>query len=298
MKKISKDRKVIKKLLRLTKFLTKEYFTGKEDSSEVFKMMLLGTCKKNYYFLHSIDFLGISYKNGDAIIDLSRSMFENLICIAFVQEFKPLKKALQFFKYTPVELWDDTEYAQKIGIEIPTDILDKRKGEYESVKDEFARTDPKEVAVKTVNRVLKVVGELGILIRPETKQSVTDKYLQEKFGDKVIEPDINRSWAGVSLEEMMLELEKKGTFPKNLKITFEKAYSIGNRKNHLSPVDVETMLDNPKRHAFRQRENRKIGIFIAALSHLKLVMELAKEKGDDKLKLELEKLEKEFLSVR
>lgn len=296
MKRISKNIRIVKELLILTKFLTRAYFTGSEKESDAFRLMLLGTCKKSYYFLQSIESLSVSYKNGDAIIDLSRSMFENLICITFAKEFKPQKKAIKFFKYTPVELWDDTDYVQRVGVKIQQSILDKRRSEYDSVKGEFLRSDPKEDAKKIIDRILDISEQLGISISPTNRKLILDEYLKKKFGENKVEPELNRSWAGVSLEEMMIELEKKGKFPGTLKITLEKVYTIGNRKNHLSPVDIETMLDNPKRHAFHQRENGKIGIYTAALSHIMLVLELAKELKNDVLKNKMEKIEKQLLS--
>lgn len=286
---------LIKKLLGLTSFLEEEYLSDSEP--DLYKLMLKGVSKKTYYFLYSLNRLRGDSKNGDAIIDLSRSMFENMIALAFVEEFKAETKAKKFFMFTPVELWEDTEYAIKVGVDVPQEVIEKRKREFEMVKSEFIRINPREEAEKQVEKVLEMFDQIGNPLAEEIKSTVKKNFLKSLFGDKKVEPEINKSWIGIPLEQMMVELEKRGKFPGNLKESLEKAYIFGNRKNHLSPVDIETLLDS-KRHKFHQGENMSIGLFIGTLSFIKILMEFAKKNGDSKLLKELKKVEGHLLEGR
>jgi hypothetical protein len=107
---------------------------------------------------------------------------------------------------------------------------------------------------------------------------------------------INKSWAGVDLETMMTDLDAKGKFPGNLKHSFEKIYTFGNRKNHLSPNDIDLILAGNARKERNQGYNMNIGLYVSLLSYIKIMIELAELRKDEQLKLALEKIEEKLLS--
>lgn len=107
---------------------------------------------------------------------------------------------------------------------------------------------------------------------------------------------INKSWPGVDLETMMHQLGEKEKFPGNLKSSFGKIYTFGNRKNHLSPNDIDLLLAGNDRKKRNQNYNTSIGTYVSLLSYIKIMIELAELRKDDELKKKLEVLEDKLLS--
>jgi hypothetical protein len=108
---------------------------------------------------------------------------------------------------------------------------------------------------------------------------------------------INKSWAGVDLETMMEHLDAKGKFPGNLKHSFEKIYTFGNRKNHLSPNDIDIIIAGNARVKRNQGYNMDIGMYVSLLSYIKIMIELADLRKNEDLKRKFELLEAKLLSV-
>src|SRR3990167_6450330 len=124
---MNKYLKLIDELLELTTFLESEYdFKG----TEAYPPFLEGTARKCYYYIYSLKQLSSDEKNGDVVIDLSRSLLENMIVVMYVQEFGKERKAKKFLLYAPVEAWGDGLYSIATGIELPPKALINRKKDY------------------------------------------------------------------------------------------------------------------------------------------------------------------------
>mgnify|MGYP001597108420 CR=1 FL=1 len=278
----------VQSLLAIKDFLEQDL--NKDKEIPFYTIFLYGVARKSYYFLYSMQKLADDYLNGDAIIDLSRSMLENLIVTTFVEAFGSESKAERFFRFSRVEAWNNLKYIETTSTLIAKDKKELREKEFLLVKDDFMRPSPKEVTEKQVKKILDEIKKLGIDISNETRIKVIDIMTENRSGEK----EMNRSWIGASLEQMMEEIDKKHIFPGTLKKQFDMVYTTGNRKNHLSPIDIETYLGTLKRREFHQKENVKIGLFIGAYSHLMLVKELMKVIGSEKLEA-LNLLERTFL---
>lgn len=280
---------IINELLDRTSFLEEEYVFNNNDAYPPF---IEGTARKSYYYLYTLQQLATDEKNGDAVIDLSRSLLESMIVVMWVQEFGKEQKAKKMLMYAPVEAWSDGEYAIEAGIELPPDAIEARRKDFEAVKGDYLRPTKKELALKDSKRALRTLEKLGINLTDVQKQEFTDAMTEGKSDEEVI----NKSWAGVDLETMMLQLGEKGKFPGNLKSSFEKIYTFGNRKNHLSPNDIDLLLAGNDRKKRNQSYNMNIGVYVSLLSYIKIMIELAELRKDEELKKKLEALEDKLLS--
>lgn len=104
---------------------------------------------------------------------------------------------------------------------------------------------------------------------------------------------ISRSWAKCSVEEMIDELVKHGIlkdFDKNMLL---QAYIMGNRKNHLSPLDTLSFLNNQAR-SMQIDTGMGTGLMIGVISFFKIVTELAQELGNQELLASLTNMWKEM----
>lgn len=281
---------LLDKLLDLTSFLEKEYkFTG----NEAYPPFLEGSARKSYYYLYSLKQLSTDEKNGDTVIDLSRSLLESLIIIMYVQEFGKEKKSKKFLMYAPIETWGDGEYALKVHYDLSPEAIEERRKEFDTVKNDYSRPSKKEVAEKRAKHALAEMEKLIDTIPEEQK----NKFILNMTSGKSDEKIINKSWEGVDLETMMNELDKKGKFPGNLRHSFERIYVYGNRKNHLSPTDINLLLDKTERIQRNRTYNMDIGLYVSLLSYTMIMIELAELRSDVQLKENLEKCRKELLSL-
>ena len=288
-KNMEKDLRIINELLKITAFLEEEYVFSGNDAYPPF---LEGTARKSYYYLYTLHQLINDEKNGDAVIDLSRSLLESMIVVMWVQEFGKEQKAKKMLMYAPIEAWSDGEYAIEVGIDLPAEALEARKNDLESVKDDYLRPTKKELAIKEAKKAIAQLGKLGVSLTETQLHEFTDAMTDGKSDEEVI----NKSWAGVDLETMMHQLGEKGKFKGNLKSSFGKIYTFGNRKNHLSPNDIDLLLADNDRKKRNQNYNINIGIYVSLLSYIKITIELAKLKKDDELKKKLEALQDKLLS--
>lgn len=284
-----KNQEIISELLELTSFLEADFVFS---DNKAYPAFLEGTARKSYYYLHSLKQLATDEMNGDVVIDLSRSLLESMIVVMWIQEFGKEKKAKKFLMYAPVEVWGDGLYALKAGIDLPKKAINDRKKDYDAVKDDYLRPTKKDIAEKDASRAISEIGKLGIEVNDEQKRLFIERMTDGKSDDEVI----NKSWDGVNLETMLIELGKKGKFPGNLKDSFERIYTFGNRKNHLSPSDIDLILAGKKRIKRNHGYNMSIGLYVSLLSYVKIMMEVAELKKNETLKTKLAKVEDKLLS--
>lgn len=251
-----------------------------------------GVSRKSFYYLYTLKQLATDAKNGDAVIDLSRSLFESLIVVMWVQEFGKEKKAKRFFLYAPIEAWSDGVYAMQASYELPPEAIEARKNEYDAVKGDYLRPTKKALAENEAKCALKIIKKTGI----ELTENQSEHFIKLMTEGKSNEEIINKSWAGVNLKTMMDDLDAKGMFPGNLKHSFEKIYTFGNRKNHLSPNDIDLIIASNDRKKRNQGYNMNIGLYISLLSYIKIMIELAELRKDEVLKKKLESWEEKLLS--
>lgn len=290
MTKQNKNIEIINKLLELTYFLEEEYVLSNDEAYPPF---IEGTARKSFYYLYTLKKLATDKKNGDAVIDLSRSLLESMIVVMWVQEFGKEKKAKKFFLYAPIEAWSDGVYAMQAAYELPPEAIEARKKEYEAVKGDYLRPTKKDVAKNDAKRVLGVLKKIGVELIDGQAKRFTEIITDGKSDEEIV----NKSWSGVDLETMMNDLDAKGKFPGNLKHSFEKIYTFGNRKNHLSPNDIDLIIAGNTRVKRNQDYNMSIGLYVSLLSYIKIMIELADLRKNEDLKKKLELLETKLLSV-
>jgi hypothetical protein len=287
---MSIERELIDELLSLTKFLEEEYvFAGKE----AYPPFLEGTARKSYWYLYSLKQLADDDNNGDAVIDLSRSLLESLIVVMYVQEFGKERKAKKFLMYAPIETWGDGEYAIEANFELPPEAIKQRRQEFDEVKGDYLRPTKREIALKGASHAIwefeKIVGSLT----EDQKKQFVEAMIQGKSDEEII----NKSWDGTDLETMIDELNKKGKFPGTLKQSLERIYVYGNRKNHLSSNDINMLLDNAARNKKNRGYHLSIGLYMSLLSYIMIMTELAVLRKDERLKNKLEEAKEKLLSA-
>lgn len=290
MTKQNKNIEIINELLELTYFLEEEYILSNDKEYPPF---IEGTARKSFYYLYTLKQLATDKKNGDAVIDLSRSLLESMMVVMWVQEFGKEKKAKKFFLYAPIEAWSDGVYARQAAYELPPEAIEARKKEYEAVKGDYLRLTKKDVAKNDAKRALEALKKIGVELTGGQAKHFTETMTDGKSDEEII----NKSWSGVDLETMMNDLDAKGKFPGNLKHSFEKIYTFGNRKNHLSPNDIDLIIAGNVRVKRNQDYNMNIGLYVSLLSYIKIMIELADLRKNEDLKKKFELLEAKLLSV-
>lgn len=286
---MTNDQKLIDELLSLTEFLEEEYVIA---GTEAYPPFLEGTARKSYYYLYSLKNLAGDEKNGDAVIDLSRSLLESLMVVMYVTEFGKEKKAKKFLIYSPIETWGDGQFALDANIELPPEAVEQRRKEYEEVKGDYLRPTKKEIAEKEAKRAIKAFEKIVGVMTDEQKQQLISTMTEGKSAEEII----NKSWDGTDLETMMDELNKKGKFPGNLRQSIQRIYIYGNKKNHLSPNDINLLLDSAGRNQRNRGYHMNIGLYISLLSYIMIMIELAELRKEDELKSKLEAIKEKLLS--
>jgi hypothetical protein len=285
---MSTDKQLIDELLDLTKFLEEEYvFTG----TDAFPPFLEATARKSYWYIYSLKELASDENNGDAIIDLSRSLLESLIVVMYVEEFGKEKKAKKFLMYSPIEVWNDTQYGIKTVPNLPPKVLEQRREEYEVVKEAYLRPTKLQIAEKEAKKAVKAVQKVGVYLTEEQKRQFLEIMTKGKSNEEIV----NKSWDGTDLETMIQELDKKAKFPGLLRDSIEEIYTLGNRENHLSPNDVALRLEPKARTKRNRNHNRRIGLFQSLLSYVMIIKELAALRNDADLKDKIEVLNEKLL---
>ncbi len=132
-------KKVLSKLLSLS-----DEFGEVEDIDEKtppFIATLMVIARRNYPILHSIALLQDDLLSCDAILDLSRRIFEDMISIEFMVIKDKDHMAMKFLKFYYVERWINFEYLKKLGIAMDSSLEKEIIDDFENVKKDFTRSD-------------------------------------------------------------------------------------------------------------------------------------------------------------
>jgi len=115
-------------------------FNSTEDidsNSSYFQYILIGIARREFPILHSIGLLANDPLSGDAILDLSRRVFEDMISIEFMLVKDKEKQAYKFMEYSHVERWLDLEYLKKLGIKSDPELEKQVEEDFLKVKPKF-----------------------------------------------------------------------------------------------------------------------------------------------------------------
>lgn len=85
---------------------------------------------------------------------------------------------------------------------------------------------------------------------------------------------ISRSWASCDLEHMITELLKNNVIKGWEKGMLLQAYFMGNRKNHLSPLDTLTYISTDFREHAKD-SSKETGLLFSLVSYIKIADEFA-----------------------
>lgn len=124
-----------KKLLDITTKLVE----GPNKTSDKFSRVMEGICRRNYFKLHSIMVLYPDEFTGDAIMDLSRGMIEDMICVEFMKLKGKDNMADKFLDYSNIEQKIDMDFLLENKSEVDEQLLQKTNEDFERVKDKFMR---------------------------------------------------------------------------------------------------------------------------------------------------------------
>lgn len=234
---------IIEELSKLTAGL----ISGPNQRPTQYQKVLEGVARRAYITLYSINCLADDNFNGDAILDLSRSLLEDMISIEFMKLKGKEEMAKKFMDYMAVEHKMDLDFLVRNN------------------------SKPEDKVVKSVEEDFKKV-ERDFTFRPG---------------------QLARSWAKCQLEDMVNELLKAGVFKDLDKDMILQAYIMGNRKNHLSPIDVLSFMHQTLRD-MNQSGSVRTGLVFAIVCYFKIIIEFAQEMKQEKLVKDLESLWKEF----
>jgi len=119
--------------------VTKNIVVGPNCTSDKFGRIMEGICRRNYFKLYSIMVLYSDEFTGDAIMDLSRGMIEDMICVEFMKLKDKDSMADKFFSYSAVEQKLDMDFLITNSGKVDEELLQKTVEDYEKVKDGFMR---------------------------------------------------------------------------------------------------------------------------------------------------------------
>ncbi len=255
----------------------------------LYSLYIEGLARKSYWHLYAISNLMRDSKNGDALIDLSRAIFEFMIYAMYADKFGSEAMAKKFFFFIPIEKNADVKYVEKVEMELPAGVIKKQKVNFESVKGDYVWEEGSlQRTLKKTNRVYKELKKAGVLITNEQEEKVR-MIMTEGLSDK---EKLYKTPFGKDLEAMMNELERGSAFPVGLHEVFKMVYTFGNRKNHASTVDVDILLGDKERVRSNQNMNMTIGLASAALGHIHIMMSYAEVKKNKLLTKKLKIFEK------
>lgn len=122
-------------------------------------------------------------------------------------------------------------------------------------------------------RDLKYLKESGMIIDPKFEAETVIKY--NKTENKYHFKD-RRSWAGIDVEKMVLELLKAEIIKEDEKRTLLQTYQAGCYKNHFSPTDIFSFLHNDL-FEFTNKSDMELGLFLTFNSVVKIAGRLSEE---------------------
>jgi hypothetical protein len=111
----SQIKKVLSEVLDLAKDF--ESIEALDPKLPLFTVTVTIIARRDFPILHSIAILADDPLSGDAILDLSRRAFEDMISVEFMVLKGKEHIAAKFIKYSRVERWLDLEYLRKMGIQ-------------------------------------------------------------------------------------------------------------------------------------------------------------------------------------
>ena len=193
-----------------------------------FTIVLQGILRKDYYKLKSIMILCDSEFTGDAVLDLSRGLLEDMISIEYIKLKGEDKMSKKFITYSIIEHKQQIDFLIRNKGKVDKNEVEKANKDYNEVKDIFRRS---------------------------TQQ-------------------ISHSWAMCNIEEMIEELFKKNVLQSFEKDMILQAYKMGNKKNHLSPLDILSYTSQEFR-AIELNVSINTGLFFSLISFLKIASEFS-----------------------
>jgi hypothetical protein len=174
----------------------------------IFTRVALAVAKRDFPILRSIMVLVDHQLSGDAILDLSRRVFEDMISLEYMLINDKDKMAQKFVNYSAVERWQDLNYLKingsGLGIELETEIEEN----FQKVRGFFI-------------------------------------YRKGKNGKEDI---IAQSWSSKKLDNMVEELVENNIISTIEMSNLLQGYIMGNRKNHLSSEDTSKFFDKDSRN--------------------------------------------------
>lgn len=121
-------------LQQITKYLIEEGTTVKTK----FQTILMALLRKNHYALYSLVFLSNDEYTGDAVLDLSRRMLEDMISLTYMKTRGKDKMADQFINFLPIESKHDLDFAKSFSrLSYKSEAIKIVEEEFEEVKKEF-----------------------------------------------------------------------------------------------------------------------------------------------------------------
>ena len=236
---INELKQVSKEILEVTSTL----ITGPNYRTTKFQKVLECIARKDFLKLYSVAYLAGDPFNADSVLDLSRSMLEDMISVEFMKLKGREKMASKFINYMIIELKMDKDFLLSLGSSPNGKLV-------EGLENDF-------------------------------------KKIQKKFIFK--SGQIARSWAKCSIEDMIRQLLTKGIINAKDRETILQTYILGNRKNHLSPIDVLSYASQSVRES-NQDGSLSVGFTIAITCYFKIVMEFAGEMNRKQIINDLENI--------
>ena len=131
----SKIKKVLSEVLDLAKDF--ESIEALDPKLSLFTITVTIIARRDFPILHSIAVLADDPLSGDAILDLSRRVLEDMISVKFMVLKGKEDMAAKFIRYSAVERWLDLEYLRKMGIQEDPGLEKKIEDDFQKVRPQF-----------------------------------------------------------------------------------------------------------------------------------------------------------------
>jgi len=119
--------------------ITSPMVEGAHNNLNKYERVMEGICRRGFFTLHSIMVLAYDDFSGDAILDLSRSLIEDMISVEFMKIKGTQNMAEKFLDFTFVEQKNDMDFLIANGGKVDGNQLLETNKNFERVKPKFVR---------------------------------------------------------------------------------------------------------------------------------------------------------------
>ena len=209
-------------------------------SSPIFASIVEAAFRRDYLTLSTIRKLSEGTQmeltvSGSSCMDLSRRVLEDMISLEYMIMKGKDKMAKKFRNYLFVEDKRIMDYLEDGGVIIESSRKSEINKNYDNVKKDFLDKSSR-TRWKAWKEIIDYLQKNNVEISNELHKQIEEEFIK-RYPDS--SEKTRRSWAGLDVEEMILELHRNSIIPSSDELkSILATYRVGNSKNHFSPTDL------------------------------------------------------------